>query len=122
MIKGKIFPSFTEPSRLRRTIPDPVTRVLPINQSWIAHSGRSARMRYLRQLCKEILTSKDRETIFAVNKIQEILNDELLRLATIYKSLEIAKATEISFSDTVEILLGKMKEEVSKETEVTNVF
>jgi hypothetical protein len=114
--KGPVFESFKNPPQALDR-PPKGHKVLPPGQSWIAHSGRKARLRNLRQSCRSVFESVDPDTVAAVSRIREALSDnEAGMLFIINQAREISESTEASLSEAIMIILDKeLKERESNE-------
>lgn len=101
-LKGPRFPSFDN----QRT-PKP-------HKQWLAHSGRKARIRYLRQICHPILSSKDPEYAAAIQRIKDKVTEgpfsEYGILMIVFQAKEVSDSTGVDWIESVQYILDQLKE------------
>jgi len=102
-LKGPRFPSYDYQQN-----PGP-------RKQWIAHTGRKARVRYLRQSLHSILNSKVGEEIFTVQKVRDFIPPgpyaEYGVLMILFQAKEFSDSTEITFAEAVDVVLENVKVE-----------
>lgn len=101
--------------------PEPVSetsarpnRTLPIGKQWVAHSGKQARMRYIRQFCNKILKSQDLEVIDVIKRADQLVSRGVHHdygvLLVINTARETSESTGIGFVATLSYMLDKLEE------------
>lgn len=123
-LKGPVFPSFREPPQ-----PNPdgqrhnPNRSIEAGKSWVAHSGIKARLRYLRQQCRPILSSKDPELLAAVERVRLVatkdgITNEAGMLFVLLKAKEISEQMDISVAEAITIMVEQeLKTRENQESE-----
>jgi len=120
-IKGIIFPSFKEPpnSTWNPTPKLRPRRSLPEGKAWVAHSGLKARVRILRQSCRNILSSKDPIDIALLKQTREVVSagpyQEYGILSILFKAQQDAILNDLSWQETLEYILEGLKIDPPKE-------
>lgn len=87
-------------------------------QQWISHTGKKQRVKYLRRECADILSSQDPQVIEVLTKAKEFLAgkfEEYGLLMMIHQGKETADSTGLSFVETFDYILEKMKSDLEKE-------
>jgi hypothetical protein len=110
--KGPRFPSFTNPSLPRDNHNHNKNRSIEDGETWVAHSGRKARLRNLKQLCRSIVEDKDPSIIESVNLIREVSRvDGIVNEAGMYYILnqarEISDSTGVTLPEALTVLVDK---------------
>jgi hypothetical protein len=103
-IKGPIFPSFANQQE-----PKP-------RQQWVSHDGKRQRLRYLRRVCSDILTSSDPEVVEILKQAREFVAgkyEEYGMLMMIHQALEASDSTGMDFPFCLDYILDKMRAETS---------
>ena len=117
--KGLVLPSFLEPPSASLKFKVHPDRALPKGQTWLAHSGRRARIKNLRNECRSILSSKDPEVIAAVDRVRGILKDDPEPEYGLYNILFAARRasddTGASIPQTIDYMVKKWEEQDKKE-------
>ena len=110
-LKGPMFPSFETPPSPGYQKQQKPGRVLPMNSQYVSHSGRAARLRYLRQIAKPFLTSTDRRVQVAVERVRELTGGEPVpeygMLQLICASKSTADSTGVPWIDSLEYIINR---------------
>lgn len=115
-LKGIRFPSYDNPPQSKKPpVSDPQVpgRSLTQGKQWIGHSGKQSRIRYMKQMCRTILKSKDPVYIETLNRIKSLIAEdnpepEFTMLKFISKCKEISDSTEVSWVETVNYMINKL--------------
>lgn len=112
-LKGPAFPSFAHQGT-------PTER-----QQWISHTGKRQRIKYLRILCKDVLTSKDPETLEVLAKAREFVAgkfEEYGLLMMIHQAKDVEDSTGIPFSGALDYIVDKLiKDSATNEVDPSGV-
>ena len=92
--------------------------ILPKGRTWKAHNGRRARLRYLRQVCRPILHSRDPLFVAAIEKVRVATSGESEpeygMLFLLNRAREIADDTDAPWPEIMDLVMGMLIQAVEE--------
>ncbi len=88
-------------------------------QQWVSLTGKKQRIKNLRSLCKDVLSSTDPEIIESIEKTKEFVKgkfEEYGLLMMVYQAKETSDSTGLSFPECLDYILEKIKADLSSGT------
>lgn len=94
--------------------------ILPKKHQWVAHNGRKARLRYLRQSCASIINDRSLGIRQALEKLKELVKDEpdpeygFFHL--LFSAQEAARQTHSLIEESIFFMIKAYEEEKTHHT------
>lgn len=90
-------------------------------KQWVSHTGKRQRVKYLRVLCKDVINSKEEDTLEALKLVREFVAgkfEEYGTLMIIHQAMDISDSTGVTVAEALTYIVEKLRADTEEATKI----